>query len=66
MSMLHQRLLDYYEKLGLQEIDEDDYVDNLPEYITNLKYNLKFPIHADLRKNISFKTNYITRPHQRH
>ena len=54
MSKLHQRLLECYEDLGLQEIDEDDYVDNLPEYIPNLKHFLKFPIHPALRKNICF------------
>ena len=55
MSKLHQRLIECYEQLGLQEIDDDEYVDNLPEYITNLKYLLKFPIHAALKKNISFQ-----------
>ena len=58
MSELHRRLLVCYEKLGLQEIDDDVYVDNLPEYLPCLKHVLKFPIHAALKENISFYNPY--------
>ena len=57
MSELHRRILECYERLGVQEIDGDDYVDNLPEYLPNLKHALKFPIHAALKK-ISFYNPY--------
>ena len=58
MSELHRRILHCYDRLGLQEIDDDVYVDNLPEYLPNLKYALKFPIHAALKKKISFYNPY--------
>ena len=61
MSELHRRILECYERLGVQEIDGDDYVDNLPEYLPNLKHALKFPIHAALKKKISFYNPYWTK-----
>ena len=57
MSELHRRLLACYERLGLQEIDDDVYVDNLPEYLSGLKHVLKFPIHAVLKKQIRENKN---------
>ena len=57
MSKLHQRLLECYDRLGVQEVD-DDYIDNLPEYLPNLKYSLKFPIHAALKEKLDFYKLY--------
>ena len=54
MNELHRRILQCYGSLGLQDIDEDVYVDNLPEVIDCLPHKLKFPIHASLKQKIAF------------
>jgi len=54
MDELNRRLQLCYGKLGLQEIDIDDHVDNLPEFISCLPHKLKFPIHPALKAKIAF------------
>lgn len=54
MTELDRRLQLCYQRLDLQDIGDDDYVDNLPEMISCLPYKLKFPIHAALKDNLEF------------